>query len=318
MGSGWRSGGNPSAPLLPSGGAYPSVDELPCALQEPAPPPPLTAPLLGTAASAPYSFSPAADAFAADMAVASAQVRAQFVAKVFALLLVQLAFVAGVALLLSSSAPALAASPALLLASAVVAVATTLLLSCSERARRAHPLNLVLLGIFSCTQGCLVAAATAGMARRVVLDAVVLSALVVAALALYALVVAAKARDDDDNDGTGAHQREFTGTDGMLLAALLCLLAVTAARALLPNTRRGGGSTTTVDLLISGCGALLFACYICHDVSLLARGDHRTAVGSPDDYVLAVLTIEVDVVNLLLYALDLLRAVEGGGGDDDG
>ena len=125
MGSGWRSGGNPSAPLLPSGGAYPSVDELPCALQEPAPPPPLTAPLLGTAASAPYSFSPAADAFAADMAVASAQVRAQFVAKVFALLLVQLAFVAGVALLLSSSAPALAASPALLLASAVVAVATT-------------------------------------------------------------------------------------------------------------------------------------------------------------------------------------------------
>jgi len=237
--------------------------------------------------------------FAADMAVASAAVRSRFVSKVFGLLLAQLALVAAAALGLGTAAPALAASPALLGFAGAASLALALVLSCSERARRAHPLNSVLLCLFSAAQGALLAAATAGMRSRVVLDAVLVTAAAAGALCVYGLASARSGRD-------------FRAADGMLLTALVCFGAVLLARAFLPARL----CPPTLDLLISACGALLFASYIAFDVQLLARGDHRTSLGGPDDYVLAVLTIEVDLINLFSYVLELVQAAEGGGGDE--
>lgn len=343
--------GPPSAPPLPGAGdLYPSAD-LPCALEEPPPAAALSAPLLASALAPPAAFRPPpaayyasggggggeqqqgggyyygaggggggvgggagaglppssyyypgraidaaeTNAFAGDLAVASARVRGRFVSKVFGLLLAQLLVVALIAALVTSAAPySLAASPALLGASAAASLSVMLVLSCSERARRAHPLNLALLCVFSAAQGLLVAAATAGLGSRVVADAVLVTALAVAAMAAYAFC-------------TASEERDFAATDGMLLTALVCFSFVLVARTLLPRS----WFPRPVDLLISACGALIFCAYVAFDLQLLVRGDHPCALSSADDYVLAVLTIEVDVINLFLYVLDMVRAVEG-------
>lgn len=305
---------------------------LPSALDEP--PQLLRAPLLETHAAAttpprrtttddaappvsyqfpiPASYEEAA--FAADLAIASSRVRNRFVAKVFALLLAQLLLIAAVAL---ATPRRLASSPGMLLGSGLAALAVTLVLSCSESARRAHPFNLVLLGVFSWAQGLLVASATAGLGRRVVLDAVLVTALAVAALTAFALWRAAGGDGEDERGeggGRAAASEDFAATEGMLLTALVCLLAVTSVRAFFPAL-----FPRPVDLLVSGCGALMFCAYVSWDVERLVSGGggQQLALGA-DDYVLAVLTIEVDVVNLFLYVLDLLRAVEGDGeGGDD-
>lgn len=333
-----KGGGRPAAPPLPGGGglegSYPSVT-LPSALDEPPQQQqqllsaPLLAPSPDAAANAPpLSYQlPAYDdaaannnAFASDLAVASARVRNRFVAKVFALLLAQLGVVAAVAF---ATPKHLAASPGLLTGSAIAALVIVLILSCSEAARRAHPVNVVLLAVFSACQGLLVASATAGVAGRVVLDAVLVTAVAVAGLTAFAFWRAeGKGLGEEEVEveayGGGRARRrrsggatDFAAIEGMLFTALMCLLIVTSARAFLPAL-----FPKPVDLLISGCSALLFCAYVCWDVErLLSDGDDGgggLALGA-DDYVLAVLTIEVDVVNLFLYVLDLLRQVEGDG-----
>lgn len=316
----------PSAPPLPGAEPFYPPISLPSALD----PPPLSAPLLAPAdadAAAAAASASAAAAFGADLAVASARVRNRFVAKVFALLLAQLLLVAAVALTVPRS---LAASPALLAASGAASLSLALILSCSASARRAHPLNLVLLALFSAAQGLLAASATAGLGRRVVVDAVLVAALAVAALSAYAFwradaAAAAEAGGDGQRRPAGGRD-DFAATEGMLLTGLVLLLAATVGRALLPPPV----APRPVDLLISACGALLFCAYVCWDVErLLARGGGGEGGGSgfggggggaaggaafgPDDAVLAVLTIEVDILNLFFYVLDLLRAVEGDG-----
>ena len=332
---GWRGPGGgaspPSAPPLPLGeGQYPPV-ALPSALDEPPQQLGLSAPLLTTppfaaAAAAlappPLSSFPDADAaspFAADLAVATARVRNQFVAKVFGLLLVQLLVVAAVAL---ATPHRLAASPAMLAASGAGGLAIVLVLSCSEAARRAHPANVILLAAFSAAQGLLVASATGGLGSRVVLDAVLVTALAVAALCAFAFWRAERARAEEAAGAAGeaaaggpSKGADFAATEGMLLAGLVCLLLVTGARAALPALF----ASRPVDLLASACAALLFCAYVSWDVERLRTdggggGDDGRGGGlslGPDDVVLAVLTIEVDVINLFLYVLDLLRAVEG-------
>lgn len=324
MKGGWRG---------PGGADYPSAT-LPSALDEPPQQQQLSAPLLTpsslpaaaaalppASASAPALASfrlPAYDAdpaspFAADLAVATARVRNQFVAKVFGLLLVQLLVVAAVAL---ATPRRIAASPALLAGSSAGGLAIVLVLSCSEAARRAHPFNVILLAAFSAAQGLLVASATRGLGSRVVLDAVLATALAVAALCAFAFWRAEGARVEAvaDEAASGGRRKgaDFAATEGMLLAGLVCLLLVTGARVALPALF----ASRPVDLLVSGCAALLFCAYISWDIERLLTDDGgRGLCLGPDDVVLAVLTIEVDVINLFLYVLDLLRAVEGG---DDG
>ena len=61
-----------------------------------------------------------------------------------------------------------------------------------------------------------------------------------------------------------------------------------------------------VFLLTILFGALIFVGYILYDTSLLM---HHLG---PDDYIIAVVTLYLDVINLFLYLLELLRMLQGG------
>jgi len=158
-------------------------------------------------------------------------------------------------------------------------------LSFSESARRSHPTNLILLTGFTLAEAVVVGAITAQYNTDVVLLALGITAAVSAGLTAYALQT----------------KVDFTTAGGVLFSVLLTLCMTAFAAALFP--------TSGLRLAVACGGALLFSAYIVHDVQLVASGQHEVRL-SPDEYVPAAINIYLDVINLFLHLLQLLRAVE--------
>ena len=66
-------------------------------------------------------------------------------------------------------------------------------------------------------------------------------------------------------------------------------------------------------IVYAGLGAFVFSAFIVYDTQLICGGKHRTYQFSVDDYVLAALSLYIDVVQLFLFLLSLL----GGGHDNN-
>jgi len=62
-------------------------------------------------------------------------------------------------------------------------------------------------------------------------------------------------------------------------------------------------------MVFSALMALIFVGYILYDTSLILH--HM----GPDDYIIATVTLYLDIINLFLYLLEILRMLQGGGSD---
>ncbi|GBF90449.1 hypothetical protein Rsub_03445 [Raphidocelis subcapitata] len=223
-----------------------------------------------------------------DIMYASRAMRHSFLRKVLGLVAAQLCLTAAIAapiLLLPGPRAWLGANRWAVPLAAAAAFGTLLVLVCSEGARRAYPTNLFLLAGFTAAQGVLVGVACASYNTPTVLWAVVMTACVCVLLVGYALQT----------------KYDFTASGGMLFSALVTLLLVTLASSLL--------RLPALDLIISGCGALVFSCYLVYDIQLLVSGDHAVSV-SVDEPIVAALNIYTDIINLFLYILQLLARDE--------
>ncbi len=158
-----------------------------------------------------------------------------------------------------------------------------LVLSFSESARRSHPLNLILLFIFTVFESFFVATASAMYDTNVVLIAAGLTAGITLCLAAYAMQT----------------KRDFTATGGLLFTLLFVLIAAGIIGMFV--------QASWYTIALSCGGALLFSAYIVYDVQLM-MGDHKYAI-SADEYVFASLNIYLDVINLFLYILQLVNAI---------
>ena len=93
-------------------------------------------------------------------------------------------------------------------------------------------------------------------------------------------------------------KRDFTVMGGSLFTLLIILIFMGIASAFIHDQ--------TYNLIYSGFGALLFSVYIIYDTQLIIGGENKKYQIAPDDYVLAALTLYLDIVNLFLYILSLL------------
>ena len=67
---------------------------------------------------------------------------------------------------------------------------------------------------------------------------------------------------------------------------------------------------TTIPILntvYSVLGAMIFAFYIVYDTQLIVGGNHRKHQFSTDDYVIASISLYLDIINMFLYLMDLLN-----------
>lgn len=62
----------------------------------------------------------------------------------------------------------------------------------------------------------------------------------------------------------------------------------------------------TFNLLIACGGALIFSAYIVYDTQLMMGGSHKYSI-SPEEYVFASLNLYLDIINLFLHLLKILR-----------
>ena len=62
-----------------------------------------------------------------------------------------------------------------------------------------------------------------------------------------------------------------------------------------------------LNTVYSVLGAMIFAFYIVYDTQLIVGGKHRKHQFSTDDYVIASISLYLDIINMFLYLMDLLN-----------
>jgi len=101
---------------------------------------------------------------------------------------------------------------------------------------------------------------------------------------------------------------DFTTCGGVLCALLIALVIAGFFFAFMPWSK-----TKYTMIGIGVAGALIFSLYIIYDTQMMMGGKHEYAL-DPEEYIFASLMIYLDVINLFLYILMIVR---GSGSDSD-
>ncbi|KAF8732140.1 hypothetical protein HU200_016107 [Digitaria exilis] len=216
----------------------------------------------------------------------SPELRWAFIRKVYALVAMQLlatAAVASVVYFLPVIRRFFAArSPASLAAFVAIIVAPIILLVPMVFLRKRHPINLVLLALFTVAMSFAVGLGCLSRKGIIIIEAASLTLVVVVGLTLYTFWAARSGHD-------------FTFLGPFLVAACLVLMLYGLAQMLLPM----GSAGTTVY----GCvAALVFSGFITYDTGNLIK--HH----GYDEYVTAAISLYLDTVNIFMAMLTCLSS----------
>ncbi|KAL1197611.1 Protein LIFEGUARD 2 [Cardamine amara subsp. amara] len=147
-----------------------------------------------------------------------------------------------------------------------------------------HPVNYILLGIFTVSLAFAVGLTCAFTSGKVILEAVILTSVVVISLTLYTFWAAKR-----------GHDFNFLGP--FLFGAIIVLMVFSFIQILFPLGK--------ISVMIYGCVASIIFCgYIVYDTDNLIKRH------SYDEYILAAVSLYLDVINLFLSLLNLLRAID--------
>lgn len=160
--------------------------------------------------------------------------------------------------------------------------AVLLVLMCHDGLRRTAPHNLVLLGIFTVGMSYMVGLTVALTEVEVVLVAVGITAAIVIALTIFAFQT----------------KWDFTTMGGILLSASVAILLF----GIVTIFWRG----EYLRLFYSFLVVILMSFYIVYDTQLMIGGNHKNVI-SPEEYVYAALTLYLDIIDLFLHILRLLK-----------
>ncbi|KAJ9537687.1 hypothetical protein OSB04_030420 [Centaurea solstitialis] len=144
-----------------------------------------------------------------------------------------------------------------------------------------HPLNFVFLGLFTASLSLTVGVSCANTDGKIVLEALILTSAVVSSLTAYTFWASKKGKD-------------FSFLGPILFTSLIILLVTTFMQMFFPV-----GPTS--NAIIGGLGAVVFSGYIIYDTeNLIKRFTY-------DEYIWASVTLYLDILNLFLAILRMLR-----------
>ncbi|KAM7521628.1 hypothetical protein LguiA_011530 [Lonicera macranthoides] len=147
-----------------------------------------------------------------------------------------------------------------------------------------HPVNYLLLGIFTVSLAFAVGLTCAFTSGKVILESVILTAVVVVSLTLYTFWAAKR-----------GHDFKFLGP--FLFGAIIVLMVFAFIQVLFPLGR--------ISTMIYGClAAIIFCGYIIYDTdNLIKRYTY-------DQYIWAAVALYLDIINLFLSLLTIFRAAD--------
>lgn len=147
-----------------------------------------------------------------------------------------------------------------------------------------HPINLLLLGVFTVCLSFAVGLTCAFTSGKVILESVILTTVVVVSLTLYTFWAARR-----------GHDFNFLGP--FLFASMLVLMVFVLIQLLFPLGR--------ISVMIyGGLAAIIFCGYIIYDTDNLIKRY------SYDEYVWAAVALYLDIINLFLSLLTIFRAAD--------
>jgi FtsH-binding integral membrane protein len=144
-----------------------------------------------------------------------------------------------------------------------------------------HPTNVILLGVFTLLESIAVGGAISGFNQTIVLKALVITLFVFGGLTLF----------------TFQSKYDFSSLGTYLYGGLLVFIFTGLAALFFPWSK-------TIDAVYAGAGALIFSGYILFDTWMLMN---RL---TPDDWVIACVSLYLDVLNLFLNILRLLSDLQ--------
>ncbi|XP_039146033.1 protein LIFEGUARD 4-like [Dioscorea cayenensis subsp. rotundata] len=147
-----------------------------------------------------------------------------------------------------------------------------------------HPVNYLLLGIFTVSISFAVGLTCAFTKGEIILESAILTAVVVISLTLYTFWAASRGYD-------------FNFLGPFLFAAVMILMVFALIQVFFPMGR--------ISLMIyGGLAALIFCGYIIYDTDNLIKRY------SYDEYIWAAVALYLDIINLFLSMLTLFRAAD--------
>ncbi|ORY55725.1 inhibitor of apoptosis-promoting Bax1-domain-containing protein [Leucosporidium creatinivorum] len=147
--------------------------------------------------------------------------------------------------------------------------------------RHSHPLNLVFLGIFTLFEAATIGSVISYFNSTIVLQAMLITVFLFAGLTLFTL----------------QSKWDFDGMAPYLFGALLVFFFTGIVGLFIPYSK-------TTDMIIAGAGVLLFSAYIIFDTHTLFNRLHV------DDWVIACVSLYLDIINLFLQILRLLSDIQ--------
>ncbi|GKU86518.1 hypothetical protein SLEP1_g1030 [Rubroshorea leprosula] len=148
-----------------------------------------------------------------------------------------------------------------------------------------HPVNYLLLGVFTISLAFVVGLTCAFTSGKVILESVILTAVVVVSLTLYTFWAARRGHD-------------FSFLGPFLFGAVLVLIVFAFIQILFPLGK--------LSVMIYGClASIIFCGYIIYDTdNLIKRYTY-------DEYIWAAVSLYLDIINLFLSLLTIFRVADG-------
>ncbi|PWA96728.1 bax inhibitor-1 family protein [Artemisia annua] len=147
-----------------------------------------------------------------------------------------------------------------------------------------HPVNYVLLAIFTASLAFAIGLTCAFTSGKVILEAVILTAVVVVSLTLFTFWAAKRGYD-------------FNFLGPFLFGAIMVLMVFALIQIFFPLGR--------ISVMIYGClAAIIFCGYIVYDTDNLIKRY------SYDEYIWAAVALYLDIINLFMALLTVFRAAD--------
>jgi FtsH-binding integral membrane protein len=211
----------------------------------------------------------------------SPEIRNAFVRKVYSILFCQILATTIVSGFLSQSSSAVFWVQTHTWAFYVPLVATFINLGVLFWKRHSHPLNLVLLSTFTLLEAFTLGIGIAFYDNVIILQALIITLGVFLGLTLF----------------TFQSKYDFSGMGPFLFGGLIALVVTGFVGVFLPFSR-------TFDLIMAIGGCLLFSGYIVYDTYMINKRM------SPDEYIMASISLYLDFLNLFINILRLLNDTE--------
>lgn len=166
----------------------------------------------------------------------------------------------------------------------ISSIVLSICIFCFRSLSRKVPINYILLTAFTLCEAYLVSAICGMTNPRIVVMAAAMTFGVVAALTIYACTT--------KTDFTFLGSMMFVITTVMILLGIFVIFS----------------QNKFIHILYSSLGVIVFSIYLVYDTQLIV-GNHENKL-EVDDYIIGAMMLYIDIINLFLHILSLLRATD--------